>query len=309
MNQLPNCVPLFPHEVPRLARGVRLVAHGRYIVETKVRKFIGGNASLEMGLERALFSLTGEKQTLAHHFLFPRQLAEVALGPQLQVDIEMTALTYRLHDWVRCEFSVTHTGDFFLSAANWRPLLFAIADCPVLEEAKQLREAGFRYHHTASYAHYMRSKHEGHPVIRNKVRLDTDARVNAYFKRFVALFESIAGHGFLPLHEASRLPENLDRLSSIRGLLTLWGEKDLGIALSADHGAVLLPGGKHRLAVARVLGLKRIPVVIRMLHLSWLKTLGKVEAGKWREELHRSWTRGFSAAPGITPCSLESHDG
>jgi len=288
---------------------MRLAAHGRHTLETRGRKLIGGMASPEPVLERALFRLSGGNETPCDHFLISRQLAEAALGSQLRVDVETVAVTHRMHDWVRCGASISHTGDFFLSTANWRPLLSAVAHSPVLEEARQLHEASFRFQQTASFAHYIRCKREGHPLIRNKVRLDTDARVNAYFARFIALFESISNHGFLRLREARRLPENLDRPSSIRGLFTLWGEKDLGIALSADHGVSLLPGGKHRLAVAKVLGLDRIPVTIRMLHVSWLKTLGNVEPGHWREALQRAWVREFDAAAATSRHARLSRDG
>lgn len=252
-----------------------------YSTERRVRRVVRGRLSCTAAVEQTLSRLRDVQDASHGQFFMPRQIAEDAFGPHLQRSVPTSLLTHRLHDWVRFGFEITHTGDFFLSSADWGACLTAVAECAVLEEARQLQAADFHYRQTASFAHYLRCKAEGHPLVRNKVRLDTQAKVEAYFERFVALYESIAQHGFQPLRAARRLTTRFDRPSSVRGAFTAWGEKDLGIALSADYGAVLLPGGKHRLAIALVLGLPRIPVRVRMLHVSWLQQLGPVPPGQW----------------------------
>lgn len=281
---------LGPGEIPAWDRFQRPLTNLLSSLERRTRQLFGGRAGCTNVLEVALARLAGGDEASVCQFFLPRSIAEGALGNRLQLSVPTHLLTHRLHDWVRAGSEIAHTGDFFLSTAQWTPLLSAVADCAVLEEARQLEASGLNYRQTDSFADYLRCKDTSHPLVRNKVRLDTEAKVCAYFERFVALFESIAQHGLLPLQEARRLSRKLDRPSSVRGLFTSWGEKDLGIALAADHGMVLLPGGKHRLAVARVLGLQRIPARVRLLHASWLQQCGPVLPGEWPNTLVRGWT-------------------
>jgi ParB-like chromosome segregation protein Spo0J len=88
-------------------------------------------------------------------------------------------------------------------------------------------------------------------VTRQHRRLRTRADVDEYFERFVALFRSIEQHGVV------RRAAGRDR--------------DIGVALGPWGDLVRLPGGQHRLAIASVLGLERIPVQIRMVHADLLR--------------------------------------
>lgn len=276
------------------ARGKRVAAllfHGmeRYTRELMVRHW--GCAA---AVERTLTHLQEPDVWHRIQFFLSRQVAESALGDRLFETIPTQLPAHRMHDWVRCGNGIFHTNDFFLSTGDWSPLLRAVQDCPVLDEAAQLRAAELRYRNTACFEHYIRCKKEGSPLVRNQVKLDTTAKVEAYFERFVDLFQSIADHGFLPLRQARSTRRELDETSSVRRLFTIWGEKDVGIALTAGRGPVLLPGGKHRLAIARVLSLPEIPVRVGMLHVSWLRQLGPVPPGQWLEAIANGLAASFN---------------
>ena len=74
-----------------------------------------------------------------------------------------------------------------------------------------------------------------------------------------------------------------------RSWWTELGEQDIGVAIDATGRLCKLPGGQHRFAIARALGLSEIPVQVRMLHVDVLQgqcaqTLtSMIEQGRLRE--------------------------
>ena len=48
-------------------------------------------------------------------------------------------------------------------------------------------------------------------------------------------------------------------------------ETEVGMAVDADGGLVRVGPGNHRFAIAHQLGLRRIPVELRLFHVRWLR--------------------------------------
>jgi hypothetical protein len=160
-----------------------------------------------------------------------------------------------------------HTGHWFIGAGDWSPILLPFARHQVSREAEELAAADLRFRDTPVYARYRRRAEAGKPMVRNRLVLDTPAAVDVYFEGFVALFESIREHG---LRRRAEFAGRRGWRAGRRRWLAELGEQDIGVALAAQGRLVKLPGGQHRFAIARALGLEAVPVQVRMLHVGAL---------------------------------------
>jgi hypothetical protein len=212
-------------------------------------------------------------------FSIPLPLALKLFRADLRVP--PTAFHNRLHDWVCYNGYTQHAATYFVCADNWGDLLAPFNNYPVMREAIQMHRANLDYKRTKVYTRFLALAREGKPVWRNQLMLNTEERIDDYFNRFVALFESIQAHGVLPIGSLTAPLAKQFRPSAARRWKTQWGERDIGVALGPDGELVLLPGGKHRLAVATVLKISHVPVQVRMVHVDWLKRLPRGDGQSW----------------------------
>jgi len=206
-------------------------------------------------------------------FVLPVTVAQLALGKTLEIDLPVAMLQTRMHDWLLLRGKRIHTGYRFLAEGDWTPLLTDAEPTAVMREAIQLRACGLDYRKTGSYARYLEMMDAGYRIVRNRVLIDCRERLDAYFERYVALYKSIEEHGVLRLEETwnrdlpgRTAPHDKDPGSD---------DADIGVAIGPDGEAVVLPGAKHRLAVATVLELPSAPVEVRMVHAGWLHSLDR----------------------------------
>ena len=89
----------------------------------------------------------------------------------------------------------------------------------------------------------------------------TEREVFAALREFDATFESVAKHGYLTQRELSPRRRRYSRLTP----------PELGeiIVHIARDGSYLFDDGRHRLAIAKVLGVERVPVLVVLRHLHW----------------------------------------
>lgn len=249
------------NEVPRIIREKRVIRNLFHSANARLLHHLSPQLS-EWILKRHL------DKPASHSLALPTAYAKAALAEHLTLHIDPARLTHRLHDWVSSDEDEQprHINDYFLCFADWSPALKPIAKSPVYIEAVQLLDAGLDYKSTSAYQRYIKRLEKGIATARNRAPLDTVEKINLYFERFVSLFTSIQGHGFLPLKDARHAAQPLNTASAIRSWRTNYGESDLGIAIGASGELVALPGGQHRLAIALVLQLKSIPVQLRLVH-------------------------------------------
>ncbi len=206
-------------------------------------------------------------------FAIPTPLAIPHCGERLTVAVSPAEVDLVMYDWVAAGGRRFHVDRFFVGGGDWSPLLDPVEDSSICREARELHEAGMDRHATHVYRRYLERARAGRPVRRNKVPLATDAAVDAYFDRFVGLFESVRRHGILRRETLSRADEEalggIGRELPMRRLWSEWVEKEIGVAISAHGELIKLPGGQHRTAIARVLGLATIPVQVRLVHRDW----------------------------------------
>ena len=59
--------------------------------------------------------------------------------------------------------------------------------------------------------------------------------------------------------------------SPVRPVLVELMESEIGIGVDADGSLVRVGPGNHRMAIARQLGLARVPVELRLFHAAWVR--------------------------------------
>lgn len=201
-------------------------------------------------------------------FWLPQAHALRRFGRGLDLSVPAEAVASLMLDGVELGGRYVHTGRCFIGAGEWSPLLLSFARHQISREAQELKAAGLRFRDTRCYARYRRRAEQGKPMVRNRLVLDTPAAVDAYFEGFVALFGSIGMHG---LQRRSTFEERAGWQAGRRRWLAELGEQDIGLALTADRRLVKLPGGQHRFAIARALGLAAVPVELRLLHVDAIR--------------------------------------
>lgn len=219
-------------------------------------------------------------------FWLPVAYAVQRFGPKLDLVIRPDAIEYVLLDGVALDGRRLHTGLWFVGAGDWTPIRWPMTRHQVSREAAELLEQDLRYRDTAVYRSYRQRAETPRPMVRNRVLLDSVAQIDAYFERFVALFESIRENGVLRRSARVRMMLPGGRA---RSWWTELGEQDIGVAIDATGRLCKLPGGQHRFAIARALGLSEIPVQVRMLHADALQgrsaqgLASMIEQGRLRE--------------------------
>lgn len=200
-------------------------------------------------------------------FWLPSAYALRRFGTALDLEITAHDLSHTLLDGVEVGGRHLHTGHWFVGAGDWSPILLPLARHQVSCEAAELLAADLRFADTRVYGRYRRRSEAGRPMVRNRVVLDSVERVDAYFEAFVSLFASIRENG---LQRRAQWTRRDRRRPSYRPWAAEWNEQDIGVALTADGRLCKLPGGQHRFAIARALGLSRVPVQLRLLHVGAL---------------------------------------
>ncbi|WP_332675314.1 hypothetical protein [Aromatoleum sp.] len=232
-------------------------------------RVVGGRAATEWMLDRALKSAAASGAGSA--FAVPLPYALEGFRERLCLELPTTLLGQRLADWVQCGRQVIHVGDYFLGLGGWDAISYPFSKTGVMREAAELSRLDLDYKSTPSYRNYKKAIDAGRPIRRNKVALSSEALLDAYFERYLGLFRSIRQRGVLPLRDARELTTGPAAESEVRRYRTEAGERDIGIAIGPLGRIYCLPGGKHRAAIATVLGIPSVPVEVRMVHAEWVR--------------------------------------
>jgi hypothetical protein len=195
--------------------------------------------------------------------------ARRALGNKLLIDIDPSVLEKQLDHRVRQGDEVYSIRDRFLGAGDWTPLLHLLRRSSTHREVMEVVEAAFDYRSTNGYRRALERAGTERPVKRNFVALSSPAKVEAYFRQTTDMCRSIQRRGLL------RRADYGFKLGSIRrpSIRLPWvelGELDIGIAVGAAGEVYRFASGKHRTPAAQALGLRSIPVEVRMVHADWL---------------------------------------
>lgn len=108
-----------------------------------------------------------------------------------------------------------------------------------------------------------------------RAQLKTDDSIARYYERCVALARSIKRHGVMPLGAQAG-----DRFRARDG-----EDKDIGAAIDKTGRLFHYRRGKHRLAIAQVFGLKRVPVVVHFVSGPYLLRFIRKRDALWPSRL------------------------
>jgi hypothetical protein len=134
----------------------------------------------------------------------------------------------------------------------------------------ELVKAGDDYRGSRPYRRLMRRVRRRRPSERNGVLLSTEEDVEAYLRYCRALIKSARKHGVVRRRTSGTFRGRWLKHRSARPPLVDLAERDVGVAIDVNGELVRHLGGKHRTAIAQALGMERIPVEVRLVHVGWL---------------------------------------
>ena len=134
-----------------------------------------------------------------------------------------------------------------LQAGRWDLRTIACEEHPTYRLLAELHAADLVPERTALYRRLLDAARAGRPEQRRGTVLVDEEAIRRFFGDYVALFESMAAHGYRP--GASK--------------------DEPGIAIGRAGEPIKLANGNHRFAVARLLGLRPIPAEVHFVHPRW----------------------------------------
>ena len=108
------------------------------------------------------------------------------------------------------------------------------------------------------------------PFVRNYIRLARPEDVQIYLQHYVDVIESVREHGLLRKSQCAGVRDR-GTVGGLRSRYHQLIETDVGVAIDRDGRLHRFRGGFHRTAIAKGLGLDRMPVAVKLVHAEWLK--------------------------------------
>lgn len=200
----------------------------------------------------------------------PATQARFFFGDQLLLDIHPRAIEQQLQEYVM-ERDVAHwIGDYFLDGGEWGAVLKPVAASSSHAEIVEIYHMRRSFREGERYRLYAERITGGRPLRRNHATIDTIDKLDAYFEYYLALVEDIERNGIVPFARLGMLGHTGRAHRWARSVWQDLAERDIGVAIAADGSLVRHTAGKHRMAAALMIGLERIPVEVRMVHVRWL---------------------------------------
>jgi len=222
------------------------------------------------GIGRALLNRSFRRWQQGHGMV-PAALALSVLDEQLLFRVNPASLTHRLaavswHDDGRRRHDFR---DSFVTEGDLSGYLSPLIQDRLTAEIDQLFACRFRWRETLSWEALVQRLEARGRFVHNNVAMSSLADIDAYFRRYVALTEAIQVKGY-------RLRRELKAgAAASTGSARPWrierGEEEVGVAIGRNGELWRYRGGYHRTAIARNLGLKKMPVQVKLVHGDWLR--------------------------------------
>lgn len=191
-------------------------------------------------------------------------------GDELVLDVSPQNLIQQLRFRIDSDNGEERVCDYFLGTGPWPDHLLQISESLVFREVAEIAANGKMPKESGSYKRFIKRLGKGHPVVRNRVVLDSVEMIDAYFANIEGLIRNIRGRGVerragFDFRQVSQL-----ETSVVRPLASEVVERDVGVGLGANGDLIRVCAGAHRTAAARVLGLASIPVELCLIHVEFL---------------------------------------
>ena len=257
---------------------------------------LGSRAIFPARFRRAVARLLQDSRAAS----IPVEHAFHFFGRSLLVRVDPAVLERQIVDEVADGSRHVRLAHRFLDGGDWKALEKPFDQARAHREILQLLKYP-SVEDTPTYRNFVRLAEAGRPKLRNGIPLGSAIAVRHYLEQYRRLIDSVRSHGILPRHH---VPSGERVFSLARTFRVEWWERDTGIAVDADGRLLRMVGGRHRTAIAQVLGLPAMPVEIRMVHVRWLEKLTR-ETGLPADRALLAWiaSPGFAATAGL-PASL-----
>jgi hypothetical protein len=132
----------------------------------------------------------------------------------------------------------------FIAPGNWDKDMRLFSDHGLYKRMKIPYNNGAKYDRNTLYAYFINQNEKGHRIVLNGLSMDTESNISKYIDHYVAIFESMKVEGF-----------NFRK-----------GTGSIGVAITRDMEMVKSFDGRHRLTVAKLLGLSKIRIRVTNVH-------------------------------------------
>ena len=223
-----------------------------------------GTMLLPSQLRRAL------SETEAGRFALSYPLARWGFGEALVTEVDPHRLETWLLSFAMRDGDPVALRDFFVGSGDWSSLLRDVATSPLHHEIVELLAHDLKIEDCPVYHRMVARLSAEGPFVRNYIRLSRPEDVQAYLQHYVDLIESVRARGLLRKAERA----NAGDRGTVGGLRSRYHqliETDVGVAVDRDGRLHRFRGGFHRTAIAKGLGLDRMPVAVKLVHAEWLK--------------------------------------
>lgn len=193
------------------------------------------------------------------------ELAERYFGGSLVLRVPPRRLQWQLLDVVSDGKRAFRLAQRFLDAGDWSAAGERLDSSVVHLEMAALCEAEHPLPESDIYRYMLRRAVAGTLERRNGVALSSPALIDAYFAHYRGLRDRLRREGYRP--RSALAPDAGHRL---RGAAAARREAEVGIAIGPGGELLRLLGGRHRTALAQLLGLPAMPVRVRLVHAHWL---------------------------------------
>ena len=197
-------------------------------------------------------------------------LARWGFGDALVTEIDPNRLETWLVSFATRAGRPVALRDFFVGSGDWSPLLHDITDSPLHNEIVDLIAHDLNIEACPVYHRALQRLAAEGPFVRNYIRLARQEDVLAYFQHYVDLIKSVKAQGLMRKADRSD-PSGSGTLGGLRSRYHQMIETDVGVAVDRDGRLHRFRGGFHRTAIAKCLGLERMPVVVKLVHAEWLR--------------------------------------
>ena len=172
------------------------------------------------------------------------------------------------------------TGEFgSVVDGDWDTNSIPFTDHPVYRAISRRFQEGIDWESTELYKTYRRRLHEGDPYW----RCTTEEELAAYFSNIDSLHEQIRTEGYRSQRRLLRERPERARSANTDAPHPALNEVALNVYRDGEMGKSW--SGTHRLSIAKVLDVDRIPVVVRTRHSDWQAVRDAVRKADSTDEL------------------------
>lgn len=137
-------------------------------------------------------------------------------------------------------------------SGNWDQGCMPFASTPVYTFLADLQACEFDYQRTHFYRALLSDLQAGKQRSYKSLLLDSEQAIEQLFEGYVRVFKSMAAEGY-------KADKALDPIC---------------VMVGRDGRLIKEEKGRHRLAIAQLVGVERVPVLVRHIHPDWLATVG-----------------------------------